>query len=378
MKIALLGHGIVGSGVRRIIEEKDLKNIEIVSILVKDESEKKDERFTTNVDDILNDEQINTVIECMGGDEPAHTFVLRALENKKNVISANKKMLARHLDLFKVARNNKVKLLVEASCGGGIPWFSNIRKIRRNDDIESFEGIMNGTCNYILSKMFNEDKAYDEVLKEAQELGYAEADPTDDVDGYDTLFKTVLSIYQAFDEIADPNEIPVFGIRNLSPDALKIIKEKGYTIKLIGKAKKTDKGIQAYAMPQLLKRDSVFANVNSNLNILSTTSMYLGTASFIGQGAGSLPTGHAIVQDLEDLLDKDFEKKRRKKVAKLNNDIYGKWFIVHKDISGFNKYIDEQLADDVIITEYCCLKDIQKILNKNEDDSFFIAEVEND
>ena len=111
---------------------------------------------------------------------------------------------------------------------------------------------------------------------------------------------------------------------------------------------------------------------------MSLTSGYLGKASFIGQGAGSLPTGHAIVQDLEDLLDKDFEKKKRKKIAKLNNDIYAQWFIVHKDLSGFNKYIDEQLADNVIITEYCCLKDIQKLLNKNEDDSFFIAEVEND
>ena len=378
MKIALLGHGVVGSGVRKIVKKKDLKNIEIISILVKDESEKKDERFTTNIDDILNNEQIDTVIECLGGDEPAHTYVLRALENKKNVISANKKMLARHLDLFKVARKNRVKLLIEASCGGGIPWFSNVRKIRRSDEIESFEGIMNGTCNYILSKMFNEDKAYDEVLKEAQELGYAEADPTDDVDGYDTLYKTVLSIYSIFDEIADFNNIAVYGIRNLNKYAVSLIKEKGYTVKLIGKAYKTDFGISAYVMPHLYKRNNVFANVDSNLNILSLTSDYLGKASFIGQGAGSLPTGHAIVQDLEDLLDKDFENKRRKKVAKLNNDIYGKWFIVHKGFSGFKKYIDEQLADNVIITEYCCLKDIQKILKKNEDDSFFIAEVEND
>ena len=378
MKIALLGHGVVGSGVRQIIEERKLKDVEIVSILVKDENEKKDDRFTTDINTILNSSEIDTVIECMGGDEPAHSYVLKALENRKNVISANKKMLARHLDLFKVARHNKVHLLVEASCGGGIPWFSNIRKIRRNDDIESFSGIMNGTCNYILSKMFNEDKGYDEALKEAQELGYAEADPSDDVDGYDTLYKTVLSIYNVFDEVADYEKIPVFGIRNLNEDACHLIKEKGYTVKLLGKAGRTEFGVMAYVIPHLVKNSSIYARVDSNLNILSVTAQYLGTASFIGQGAGSLPTGHAIVQDLEDLLEKDFENKRRKKVAKLNNEIYGKWFIVHKDMSRFRKYVAEQLAENVIITEYCCLKDIMKTLNKYPDNKMFVAEVADD
>jgi len=378
MKIALLGHGVVGSGVSQIIEERKLKDVEIVSILVKNENEKKDDRFTTNIDSILGNSEIDTVIECMGGDEPAHSYVLKTLENRKNVISANKKMLARHLDLFKVARHNKVHLLVEASCGGGIPWFSNIRKIRRNDDIESFSGIMNGTCNYILSKMFNEDKGYAEVLKEAQELGYAEADPTDDVDGYDTLYKTVLSIYNIFDQIADSDKITVFGIRNLSDEVIKAIKEKGYTVKLLGKAERTEFGIRSYVMPHLLRRDNVFSQVDSNLNILSVTSDYLGTASFIGQGAGSLPTGHAIIQDLEDLKEKDFEIRRRKKVAKLNNEIYGRWFIVHNDISMFRKFVAEQLGEKVIITEYCCLKDILKIFKKYPDDKAFIAEVADD
>ena len=134
----------------------------------------------------------------------------------------------------------------------------------------------------------------------------------------------------------------------------------------------------AYVIPHLVKNSSIYARVDSNLNILSVTAQYLGTASFIGQGAGSLPTGHAIVQDLEDLLEKDFENKRRKKVAKLNNEIYGKWFIVHKDMSRFRKYVAEQLAENVIITEYCCLKDIMKILNKYPDDKVFIAEVADD
>ncbi|MBR3265757.1 MAG: hypothetical protein IKI61_07360, partial [Erysipelotrichaceae bacterium] len=219
---------------------------------------------------------------------------------------------------------------------------------------------------------------YAEALKEAQELGYAEADPSDDVDGYDTLYKTVLSIYNAFDEIADYEKIPVFGIRNLNEDACHLIKEKGYTIKLLGKASRTEFGITAYVIPHLVKNSSVYAQVDANLNILSLTAQYLGTASFIGQGAGSLPTGHAIVQDLEDLIEKDFEIKKRKRVAKLNNEIYGKWFIVHKDISRFSKYIAEQLTENEIITEYCCLKDIMKILNKYPDNKMFIAEVADD
>ncbi|MCR5096872.1 MAG: hypothetical protein K6A70_09105, partial [Erysipelotrichaceae bacterium] len=186
------------------------------------------------------------------------------------------------------------------------------------------------------------------------------------------------SIYNIFDQIADSDKIPVFGIRNLSDEAIKVIKEKGYTVKLLGKAERTEFGIKAYIMPHLLRKDNVFSQVDSNLNILSATSDYLGTASFIGQGAGSLPTGHAIIQDLEDLKEKDFEIRRRKKVAKLNNEIYGRWFIVHDDIIKFRKLMAENLAENTFITDYCCLKDILKIFKKYPDDKAFIAEVADD
>ena len=131
-------------------------------------------------------------------------------------------------------------------------------------------------------------------------------------------------------------------------------------------------------MPHLVKKNSFFAGVDANLNLLSVTTKYLGEASFIGQGAGSLPTGHAIVQDLEDLLDRDFEIKRRKRKAKLNNDIYGRWLIVHKNIPVFEGYTAEQLSDDTIVTKHCYLRDIMKILNRYEDDRMFIGEIEDD
>ena len=212
MKIAILGHGVVGSGVRQIIEAKKKEEIEIISILVKDQNEVNDERFTTDAQDILNNPEIETVIECMGGDEPAHSYVKTALEKGKNVISANKKMLSNRLDLFETAEKNNVKLLIEASCGGGIPWLINLRRIRRNDDIKEISGILNGTTNYLLSRLFSEDISFEEALKNAQKLGYAERDPSDDICGYDVRYKLDLSIYEAFDLLVDNKEIPTYGI----------------------------------------------------------------------------------------------------------------------------------------------------------------------
>ena len=160
MKIAILGHGVVGSGVSKIIEESCSEKITITRILVRDEKEMKDDRFVQDYETIVNDRSIDTVVECMGGDEPAHTYVKRSLEAGKNVVSANKKMLAKHLDLFDIAKQNNVRLLVEASVGGGIPWLVSLRKMRRDDPIEKIAGIMNGTTNYLLSRLFCEDISF--------------------------------------------------------------------------------------------------------------------------------------------------------------------------------------------------------------------------
>ena len=215
MKAALLGYGTVGKGVDAIWKAEGLKDLELTKILVRRKEAMEDERFTLDFDSIISDENIDVVIEAMGGEEPAYSYVKESLEAGKHVISANKKMLARHMDLFETAEKHNAKLLIEASCGGGIPWFSNMESLRRSDHIESFKAIMNGTSNFILSSIFEEGRSFDDALEQAKKLGYAEADPSDDLCGYDVSFKTALSVYKAFDRMIDVDAMAVFGIERL-------------------------------------------------------------------------------------------------------------------------------------------------------------------
>lgn len=305
MQVGLLGHGVVGSGVRRIIDDMNAKKnacLCIKRILVKGENEMVEDRMTRNIDDIILDHDIQLVVECMGGKEPAHTFVERALESRKHVVTSNKKMLASYGDeLFELARKNGVKLLYEASVGGGIPWMAEIRRIRRIDDIECFEGIFNGTTNYILSRMDAEGCEFDEMLVQAQSLGYAERDPSDDIDGHDIAYKTALSCLAAFDCYVDPQEIPVWGIRNITKKDMEYANEHGFSIKLLGKGEKKDGILQCSVMPCFVPKGGTFASVPLNYNAISSVSETLGKAVFTGQGAGSLPTAHAVVQDMLDI-----------------------------------------------------------------------------
>lgn len=374
MKIGILGHGIVGSGVSRIIGENNYEDLKIVAILVRDEKKMLDERFTLDYETILNNEEIDTIVECMGGDEPAYTFVRKALLKGKNVVSANKKMLASHLDLFDIAEENNVSLLIEASCGGGIPWFANIRRIEKSDQISSFRGIMNGTTNYLLSRLFNEDIGFEDVLKDAQRLGYAEKDPGDDLSGRDVLYKTILSIYQLFGARIRPEEIYCYGIENIDQKDIAYAKENNVVIKLISQAGIEDDKLKACVMPHLLKKDDLFANTGMNFNILECESQYLGKASFYGQGAGSLPTGHAIVQDLLELKDGTYQKKITERKMELS-DVEGRFYIRNKDIDKLDDLIELGIDDEMIITRNCLLKDI---VNKIDVEKGFIAEVEDD
>ena len=305
MQVGLLGHGVVGSGVRRIIDGMSNNKTAclcIKRILVKDEIEMVEERMTRNIDDIILDRDIQLVVECMGGKEPAHTFVKRALENGKNVVTSNKKMLASYgNELFALAHQKGVKLLYEASVGGGIPWMAELRRIRRIDEIESFEGIFNGTTNYIISRMEAEGCEFHEMLAQAQSLGYAERDPSDDIDGYDVAYKTALTCLAAFDCFVDPQDIPVSGIRNITKKDMNYANEHGFSIKLLGKGRKKDGILQCSVMPCFVPKGGTFASVPLNYNAISSVSETLGRAVFTGQGAGSLPTAHAVVQDMLDI-----------------------------------------------------------------------------
>lgn len=307
LTIGLLGCGVVGSGVMNLIDDpaSDVcRNMRIKRILARSLSEKDDPRLTTNYEDILNDSDIDTVIECMGGDEPAFTYVKAALESGRNVVSSNKKMLAHHLmELEDLAEKHHVSLLMEAAVGGGIPFLCTVHDLEMVEPVTAFEGIFNGTTNYILDSMTRTGQQFSEALKAAQDAGYAERNPTDDIKGYDVRYKVMLSCAAAFQMLPAEDSIVTFGIDRIGDEEFAFAKENGYVIKLIGSGSKNEAGIAACVMPAFVKAGTVLAAIDSNRNGITVKSPALGEATLIGQGAGSLPTAHAVVSDAARILE---------------------------------------------------------------------------
>ena len=380
MKIGLLGHGVVGSGVRKIVDDGltwEVRELEITKILVKDESEITDERMTLNPDDILDDPEIDVIAECMGGLEPAHSFLARALKNGKHVVTSNKKMLATYCEeLFDLARENSVTVHYEASCGGGIPWMAALDRTRRVDDIESFRGIFNGTTNYILCSMTRDASSFDEALKEAQKLGYAEADPTDDVDGCDVRYKVALSVVKGFDSVISVNDIITYGIRNITRADLQYCFENDYTVKLIGTGKFHDDHISACVIPMFIRNEDLFSDISLNFNAIESDSKTLGRATFIGQGAGSLPTAHAVVQNLIDIWkDQDSEINPKFKKPVDNSTHEGIYYIRTKKPEVFAEVLDRMSTASALLTKKSSLLRVSQLVKEADDESLFIAEV---
>lgn len=375
MQIGLLGHGVVGSGVSKLIDESLSNNaIQIKKILVKDINSLQDTRATIDINEILNDSEIDTIVECIGGLEPAHTYVKYALEKHKNVVTSNKKMFATYAkELLELASKNQVSFCYEASVAGGIPWIHECNRISRIDPIQSFVGIMNGTTNYILYNMEKHSLSFEEALKSAQEKGYAEKDPTDDICGYDTCFKTSLTALTAFHTFVDPKSIPTFGIQNIRREDFSYAKSINSTIKLLSKGYYTDTPC-LYVIPTFVSNDSLISHVSDNYNYVSTHSFSLGNASFIGQGAGSLPTANAILQDLFDILEKKtYSSYSENKKNKLS-PVYGNFYIHTNKLGLDDSLIQTKLDDHTFITKKVSLSNLKPFILGHED--LFIAEVE--
>ena len=297
MKIAILGYGTVGRGVDSIVS--DVEGIEVARIL--DLPDRCTEpRMTSDYGTIVSDPSIEVVLECMGGLEPAHTFIMQALETGKSVVTSNKAVVAAFFDEFaRTAADHGACLLIEATCGGGIPWIASIEKVRRIDAVSSLSGIMNGTTNFIVDAMIKNDADFGETLAQAQALGYAEADPSADIDGIDVKNKTIIATSVAFDT-ACTADLPVTGIRTLTKADLDLFAQSGRTVKLLGRAVQHDGRYAASVEPVALPSRSLEANVPANFNIVSLEGTTVGPLKFYGQGAGSLPTGNAMVQDVLD------------------------------------------------------------------------------
>lgn len=298
MDIAILGYGTVGRGVADIIERKTPK-VSVKRILELPDR-LTDARMTSNYDEIVGDPSIELVVECMGGIEPAHTFICRALEAGKHVVTSNKAVVAAHFAEFvELANANGVSLFIEASVGGGIPWIASIAKARRTDTISSFMGIMNGTTNYIIDSMGKLGVDFGDALSTAQELGYAERDPSADIDGIDVANKTIITASVSFD-CACTRELPVTGIRNITKADMEQFAELGRKVKLIGRGVQRDGAYAVAVEPVALDAASLEANVPMNFNLVTLVGDTVGELKFFGQGAGMLPTGNAIVQDILD------------------------------------------------------------------------------
>ena len=297
MNIAILGYGTVGKGVYEIIKNNGLDYICIKKILIREGKEKTLEEMTSDIDSIINDPEIDTIVECMGGIDKAKDYVFRAMENGKNVVTSNKMLVATYYDeLITLSDEKDVYFLFEASVGGGIPWIENLSRVGFVDDVTGFKGILNGSTNYILDKMTNEEIDFDLALKVVQELGYAERDPSSDIDGDDVLYKTIISANIASRKSFSMENVLKFGIRNITKEDVDCFREKDLVCKLIAEYDKSKEMI--LVMPQLFYKKRSIANVPLNYNFVELYCKTEDKLSFVGQGAGKLPTAHSVIQDL--------------------------------------------------------------------------------
>ena len=307
MNIGLLGFGVVG-GVLELTQGRG--DITVSRVLLRSPKPGLPEGLATyDFNDILCDERIDTVVEVMGGLHPAYEYVTAAMERGKNVVTANKALIAAYYrELTGLAKEKGVALRCTAAVGGGIPWLVNLARIKRLDTVCAVGGIMNGTTNFIMDAMHRAPVDFPAILKEAQALGYAEADPSADIDGDDIRRKLCISANIAFDTVLDETAIPTFGIRTVTAADIAAFKSHGFVCRLLAAAEATENGVCAYVEPTLVAASELEASVPANYNLISYTAEGVGRQSFFGQGAGRFPTAGNVVQDCLTILagDKSF------------------------------------------------------------------------
>lgn len=304
MNAAILGYGTVGGGVYEIL--KDRPDISVKYVLDKAPVAELGAVSVNDFSVILNDAEVDTVVEVMGGLEPAYEYITAAMRAGKNIVTANKQLLAaRYDELTALARETGVGFRSSAAVGGGIPWLPNLQRLKRLGTVNEVCGIMNGTTNYILSVMQKRGYDYESVLHDAQSFGYAEADPTADIEGLDIQRKLLLSANIAFDASLTEQQVPAAGIAGVTREDIAGFNELGYVCKLYATAKRVaDGAVLAVVEPTLFKAETLEASVPANYNLITAVSQYAGRQSFFGEGAGRLPTAAAVVQDLLDLCEK--------------------------------------------------------------------------
>ena len=405
--VAILGLGVVGGGTYQILTDKKeyFKNTQGVDVTVECVLEKnrdrarslgiEEERIASSIEEVVTNPNVDIVVEVIGGIEPAKTFVTKALMSGKTVVTSNKELFAKHWpELEAEAKNMNAGLFFEASCVGGVPIIRTLQDGMQANDIRTIKGIINGTTNYILTKMANEGSTYEEALKEAQRLGYAEFNPTADVEGFDATYKLSILSSLAFNRKVCIENVYREGITGVSKEDIAYGKEFGYTLKLLGIGKNTEKGIEVRVHPTFVKNDNPLASVNDSFNAVFIDGDAVGEVMLYGRGAGALPTGSAIVSDVifaikhSEYFYTNFDNSTNgNKTVKFVDDFTSQYYIrlsvqdkagVLAKISGaFSKAdvsikevkqvsCDDKKAQIIIITHLCKESLVKKTLNKLE------------
>lgn len=374
MVIGLMGFGTIGAGVYELAQ--DHPELEVRHVL--DLREIGIPELTHRAEDLWEDPAVDTVIEVMGGLHPAYEFVTAALEAGKNVVTANKYLVATYYDeLLALARKKGVAFRCTAAVGGGIGWLTALERVRRLEPVLSVEGIMNGTTNYILTNMTQNGLSFDTALSEAQALGYAEADPSADIDGLDIMHKLLLSANVAFDVSLNKEEIPVFGIRHITDEDVRNFKEHGLTCKILGSARQDDGKVAAFVQPTLLPARSLTASVPTNFNLISYETEYTGRMSYYGQGAGRYPTAANVVQDCLDLAAgvKDFYSGGSASTQVDNSIARYRYYL--RTTSMKRVAVEEEHWGNGIVTKPLSVAEMKKLYEeiKAEDEKPFVAAI---
>jgi homoserine dehydrogenase len=351
LTIGLVGFGCVGTGLYEVLNQSSLLNAEIKKIVVKTKGKKRilpEDVFSYDINEILNDPSINTVVELIDDAAAAYSIVTAAFKNGKNVISANKKLIAEHLDeLIELSRVSNVSFLYEASVCGSIPIIRNLEEYYNNDSLSKVEGICNGTTNYILTQT-NYGKDYDTALQEAQELGFAESDPTLDVDGFDAKYKLLILIKHAFGITETPDNIFNYGIRNIKPEDVKYAAEKGYRLKLFSRAERSGNNVFGFVAPHFTQENHPSFNVNNEFNSVVVEALFSDKQLFVGKGAGSHPTASAVLSDISALsFDYRYEYKKEQSGREFtfSSDFEVKVYIGSADAEQINLFEFEQVDE---------------------------------
>ena len=371
MRIGLLGFGVVGRGVYDLTAERS--DIQVAKVVCLEEISLPDAEVTKDFQSVLQDETIDTVVEAMGGLHPAYEFVKAAIEAGKNIVTSNKALVATFYDeLIPLAKEKGVMFRCTAAVGGGIGWLSELERARRSQELESVGGIMNGTCNYILDSMTRLGLDYGEALSQAQALGYAEANPSTDVEGIDTWHKLILSSNIAFGISLEPDSVPAAGISKITDGDVAEFARHGYVCKLISSGIREGDSLAAFVQPTLVPQGALEAAVPANYNLITLVGSASGRMSFYGQGAGRYPTAYNVVQDCTDLLrGNGFYSPYGGKV-RANNNVLRSYYVRGAKDAWLAENASENWGE-AIVTKPVSVQDMHNWLKANPD--AFIAAI---